>query len=123
LQSIAISFTLKNQDFSKIKTALKAIKDNYIDEVKMYHCHMPREIVLEKGFTTEFVDMLDEIFPNNYSLYTNDLQLSREELVETMIHEDGYVYVVGSIIDGVKSEYELYKANISQNKIKLISLD
>lgn len=111
LRTIVLSFTLKGQDFSKIKEAILDIKKKHFPtkNVILLHGFMPRAEVIKKGFSTEVVDFLEETFPIQLNLYADGAPL-RHEMVKIANHLDANVYFIGEIKEGVLEEYTLYKS-------------
>ena len=66
---IAISFTLNGQDTEKIFKELKKIRNNVGARVELVHGFLPREVVIKKKMTTDVIDMLDFLFPNQVNFY------------------------------------------------------
>jgi len=120
---IAISFSLKGQDFDKIHHVLKLIKKE-IDELNetpiLVHGFMPRSVLIEKQFPLNVVDALDELFPLQINCFHEGMPL-RSKMAELIYEFGGQVYVVGDVIaEGVQMEIEQYK-NRNAN-IKFIHL-
>lgn len=100
--AIAISFTLKGQELSSIRNVLEGIAARHEGE-ELIHGFMPRELVIEKGFSTELVDMLDELFPVQHIFFGR-----REEMVKYANSVKAFAIFVGEIKEGVAEEYDLY---------------
>lgn len=108
---IAISFTLKGQPFEKIKPILEIIRDKIrlTNEIPiLVHGFMPRSVVLEKGFSTDVVDGLAEIFPLQLNCYVNG-KPSRETMAGILDEFSGEAFIVGEIVDGVMEERDFYQ--------------
>jgi hypothetical protein len=117
-ETVAVSFTLKGQDFSKIKDKLKEIAEKHKDsKVELVHGHMPRHKVLEAGFGTELVDALDELFHMQAVFFGY-----REDMVNYVSRANGTVYFIGEIVDGVKEEYDLYSETLHPGRIVKMDL-
>jgi hypothetical protein len=115
MELVAVSFTLKNQSLEDIRTALEGISLELGEDVTLVHGFLTREEVVEKGFGTEVVDLLDKLFPNQINFSGK-----RQDMVDYVTAMGAEVYVIGSIIDGVKEEYELYQdAGVTVNLVEL----
>ena len=114
MQVIAISFTLKGQDFKSIKERLDLVKKSY-PEVELVHGFMPKQVVKEKGFSTEVVDTLDEYFPNQKNFFGD-----REGMAQYVAEKNGLVLILGDVVEGVLEEYNLYKSQLPETNIRLI---
>lgn len=105
---IVIAFTLKGQDFAKIKQKLIEIHNWHdVDDVVLLHGFMPREVIIEKGFSTEVVDALDQLFPTQINFY-KDGPL-RELMAKAAIALNANLYFVGQIKEGVAEEAKMYE--------------
>lgn len=108
---IAISFTLKGQSFSAIKTRLQLIQQDVVNAGKvpiLVHGFMPRHVVIEKGFSTEVSEALDELFPLQVNCFTQGVPM-RGEMPKLLNAYDGDLYVIGEIKEGVADEVAEYK--------------
>ena len=107
---VAVSFTLKGQDFGRIKQKLQTIAADLKesgDRVVLVHGFMPKHEVLSRGFNTDVVDTLDELFPVQCSFYSNG-KPDRIGMAD-LIHEfGGEVHVIGEVSGGVSEEVALY---------------
>lgn len=118
---IAVSFTLKGQDFAKIAEALRNIKQGFPDNTLCVHGFMPKEVVEEKGFSTEVVDTLDEIFPHQKCFFNKETgKPNREKMAEYVKATGATVFIVGEANEGVAEELEFYKN--TGNTIKHVAL-
>lgn len=115
MKFIAISFTLKDQPFDQIKKVLE-ILSKQIGTACLVHGFMPREAVIEKGFSTEVVDTLKELFPIQMNCYDGGPQ--RDLMASVIKQTYGEVYAIGEIKEGVAEEVELYK----KQKISIATL-
>jgi hypothetical protein len=68
LKFIVIAFTLKGQDQQEIFKLLDHVKELEPDVV-LIHGFLPRRIIMEKQFSTDVVDKLDSLFPNQINLF------------------------------------------------------
>lgn len=110
-QMIAISFTTKNQPFDKIRLVLEKIRDKIksTNEIPvLVHGFRPIAELVEKGFSTEAVDALAEIFPLQLSCYVNG-KPSRETMAGILDEFSGEAFIVGEIVDGVMEERDFYQ--------------
>lgn len=118
MKTVAISFTLKNQSFDKIKEEVKSIIGSQGEQrVEYVHGFLTRQEVIEKGFSTEVVDFLDKVLPIQSKFSGN-----REEMVKYVGLVHGEVYIIGDVVDGVKEEFDLYSKELSPEQIKVIVL-
>lgn len=107
MKAIILAFTLKGQDFEKIKTGVSNVRHLVGEDTILIHGHLPRAIAQKKGFPTDLSDMLDSAFPVQLIMY-NKITL-REEMAEVGKDFNATVYVIGEIKEGVEQEVELYK--------------
>ncbi len=103
---IGVSFTLKGQELFGILPALKAIAAKNPDAI-LVHAFMPRELVIEKGLSTNLVDTLDNLFPNQLSFF-KDGEPDREGMKNLLYDKQGTAYIIGRVKDGVREEFLLY---------------
>lgn len=106
MKAIVIAFTLKNQDFEKIATVLQRIQNEEKPDL-VIHGFMTRAAVLEKGFNTDVVDLLDSLF-SRQRIFFKDGKPLRSEMVECAIEKNATVHVIGEIKEGVEEEVNLY---------------
>lgn len=115
-KNYTIHFTIKDQSLEEIKRKLQ----NYLNELPFqdmalayHHCFMPRKLVEEKGFSTDLVDMLDELLiPNQVKWYSTgkDIEESRLFMLSNLkLIPKSQAIFVGKIEGGVKIEYDLAK--------------
>jgi hypothetical protein len=108
---LAVSFTLKGQDFDAIKEALKFLS-NYNPGSVLIHAFMQRSVVLAKGFPTTVVDALDELFPAQVHFFNDTTGVPERNLMVQVVADLGAkVYVIGDVTEGVKEEAELYESH------------
>lgn len=119
MKLIVLSFTLKNQDFSKIAAAIIKIKESYTEELLLFHGFMPREEVVAKKFSTDVVDFIENNFPNRRSFYIAG-KVDRAEMAACAYNCQATVYVIGEVVAGVKEEVDLYEEK--KMKIEYIPL-
>lgn len=113
MKFIAISFTIKGQKIQDIRPVLEKLSERYAAKsgnTALIHGFMPRAAVVEKGFSTELVDTLDELFPVQVGCYHNG-KPNRDAMVALVKNAEADVYAIGSIVEGVAEEIELYKAS------------
>lgn len=109
MQTIIIAFTLKGQSFDKIKAALVQIANEGENPRLLLHGFMPRKLVEAKGFSTEVVDALEELFPIQTNFFYNGTVMRHSmRIYGEML--SAKVYVIGPVIEGVKEEVELYQS-------------
>lgn len=112
MRYVAVSFTLKEQSFTAIQRILSLISDR-VDgksgKTVLVHGFMPREEVINKKFSLDVLDKLSELFPVQINCYQNG-KPNRVLMASILKETKGEVYIVGSIIDGVAEERDLYKA-------------
>lgn len=122
MKYIAVSFTLKDQDFKKIAKSLEELVSTFDQTPLLIHGFMPREIVEEKGYSTDVVDLLDRLFPNKQlNVYDSDLVKMRLDLAQFVRYFKADVYIIGDVYAGVSDEVALYEG-ISA-KLNYISLN
>ena len=110
---IAISFTLKGQSFDSIKSTLEALSlqtHGTSGNTVLVHGFMPRQAVLEKGFSTEVVDTLSTLFPYQLNCFAGGVP-DRKTMAVIIKESHGTVYTIGEVKEGVKEEVDLYEAN------------
>jgi len=111
MKFIAVSFTIKGQKISDIKPVLEQLSERHggkSGHTALIHGHMPRHVVVEKGFFTELVDILDELFPVQIGCYHNG-KTNRELMLAIIADSGAEVYAIGEIIEGVAEEVKLYR--------------
>lgn len=108
MNAIIIAFTLKGQDFEKIRLAIADLRLKLGADNILIHGHMPRIQVIRKGYDTKLCDLLDGAFPVQLIMF-NEGTL-REEMVKVGKKLEAKVYVLGEVKEGVATEVELYKA-------------
>jgi len=111
MKFIAVSFTIKGQKMSDIKPVLEQLSERYggkSGHTVLIHGFMPRHAVVEKGFSTELVDTLDELFPEQVGCYHNG-KPNRDAMVAIVADSGAEVYAIGEIIEGVAEEVKLYR--------------
>lgn len=106
MKSIVLSFTLKGQDQQAIIDAIHRVAIDHPNHI-LVHGFMPKEIVLEKGFSTEIVDALQRGFPVQLNMYNNGPM--RQEMMEVAKQLRSKIVVIGEIKEGVAEEVELYR--------------
>lgn len=116
MKAIIIAFTLKDQSFEQIKRHLIAIKETQSPTV-VIHGFMPKKDVVERGFSTEVVDTLQELFPVQLNMYNGGPM--RLEMASAASKLNAEVIVIGEIKEGVKEEVDLYILN----KIPVFNID
>lgn len=117
---VSIHFTIKEQSFESLQKLLHKLvttwmptfvfSNNEIGTVAA-HCFLPKETVIEKGYSMDLYDrLLDPFFPKQLScLFVGDLENSRRRMLEQVKAENGYAIFIGDIKEGVKEEYDLAK--------------
>jgi len=110
MKAVILAFTLKDQDFDKIAEAVKSVKNFVGEDYIVIHGFMPRAEVIEKGFDTKVVDLLESTFDIRLNMYKDGKPL-RKEMVEVGVKLNARVVVVGEIRDGVKEEVDMYVEN------------
>lgn len=121
MKYVAVSFTLKGQAFADIYKVLEMISNQVggkSGDTILVHGFMPRDIVLDKGFTTNVLDGLWELFPVQINCYSNGPE--RQRMAHILKETKGSVFTVGSVIEGVAEEVALYEgAGITVSKLGL----
>jgi len=115
-KNYTIHFTIKDQSLEKIKEKLKKYLDKLPFQEKalaFHHCFMPRTLVEEKGFSTDLVDVLDELcIPDQIRWYntTDSIAESRRLMLNNIAQiPRAQALFIGEIKEGVKEEYDLAK--------------
>lgn len=106
MKAIVLAFTLKGQDKDKIIAAVKGLKEEYGNCICI-HGFMPRQMVLERRFSTDVVDAIEETFPVRLNMHDGK-EVLREQMAEVANQLEAEVIVIGLTIFGVKEEVELY---------------
>lgn len=106
IECMVLSFTLKDQDFEKIKAKIIEIKDQYPNHF-LIHGFLPRAEVIAKNIPTDVVDLLDYCFPVQFNMW-NGYTL-RDLMVNVAQRLDAKIFVIGEVKEGVAEEVELYK--------------
>jgi hypothetical protein len=109
MQTIAIAFTLKGQNFSDIRKCLELLSAQVGREAILVHGFMSRQAVIDKGFSTEVVDALAELFPYQLNCFV-DGHPKRQEMANILKAQRGTVYTIGEVKEGVLEEVDLYKS-------------
>ncbi len=117
---VFISFSLKplqgtDRTFkTAILPSLESIAKTY-PGWKLHHGFMPREEVVKRGFSTEVVDALDQLFPEQVPYYM-DGTVNRERMAQVAsgngqngLRQNAKVFVIGPVVDGVKEEVAAYE--------------
>lgn len=113
--AISIHFTLKNQSIEKLKKAIQEVVESYVRDNKSditFHCFLPKEDVIKKGWSTEVYDeLLEPYFGNLVCMnYVNKpINVNREDLFKTLKAMNGVAFFIGAIVDGVQDEFEMAK--------------
>lgn len=111
MKIIAVAFTLKGQTFNQILpvlTELAGLVGGKSGNTILAHGFMSRGAVIEKGFGTEVVDALAELFPYQMNFWANDV-VNRKAMAQALKDADAEVYTIGEIKEGVKEEVDLYR--------------
>lgn len=106
MRSIAVSFTLKDQDENEILEHLASLATYVGTGTILIHGFLPRRIVLEKEYSTAVVDALDKHFPIQLNLW-KDAPL-RDDMAQAVFDLSADVFVIGEVKEGVAEEVALY---------------
>jgi len=112
----SLHFTLKGQTlreiFDKMFSGTELDIINESDTTVLHHCFLPRNEVIEKGFTTDVVDFLDGQADQivNWKNANESLDLSRLLMLQNLKRLNGIAFFIGVIKDGVLEEYNLAKS-------------
>lgn len=117
---VSIHFTIKDQPLDVIEDKInKWFRDgkhvvDFSERTEprsiLHHCFLPREIVIEKGFSEDLVDMLDMISEFQvrwFNTHAYGLVWSRQLMLENLAKLGGTAIFVGEIKEGVKEEYDI----------------
>jgi|SRR3569833_2778378 len=107
MDAIAISFSLKGQNFDAILSKLSDIADN--NDAILIHGNLPRHEVIKRRLSTDLVDKLDELFPIQLNMWNE--KVLRPEMGEMATKLNAQIYVIGQVIGGVAEEVKIYKSN------------
>ncbi len=110
---VQISFSCE-ANLEKVKEQLTNLKEQY-PFFTFHHCFLSRKQVEEKGFSTNIVDMLDEVLGDNHVSYLDKYEtfdeakahIKEERLKLSTITSELFVLDSG-LADGVKKEIALY---------------
>ena len=104
-----------NDAIEKLKKAVQEVVESYVRDNKSditFHCFLPKEDVIKKGWSTEVYDeLLEPYFGNLVCMnYVNKpINVNREDLFKTLKAMNGVAFFVGAIVDGVQDEFEMAK--------------
>lgn len=124
MKAIIIAFTLKGQDFAKIKEQISLLSMKSGENTLLIHGFMPENEVLKRKFSTDVVDCLAAEFPVQCNMYLPgpDGGPLRLEMAEIGKKLDATVYVIGDAKEGVHEEVLLYeKAGLTITYIPLLN--
>lgn len=107
MKAIIIAFTLKGQEWGKIRKALADLRMEVGDRSILIHGFMPRWLLQQKGIPLDVVSHLESLFPVQLNMY--NMMPLREEMAELGKKLDAEVYVIGEVKEGVQQEVELYQ--------------
>lgn len=107
MKAIVIAFTLKEQELQAIFSKLQLIK-GIEPEAILIHGFMPRREVLERGYSTELLDRLDELYPIQLNMWKGGMPL-RPAMAGVAADLEADVYVIGDMKYGVAEEVDLYR--------------
>lgn len=107
---IAISFTLKDQDFDQIKETVKPIFEKHQGEplVNAFWSQYKCDQAGVPGVVPRMFENSGLSVRNFYSI-VNDAPL-RDLMVKYVKDNEGTAYIIGNAIDGVKEERDAYLA-------------
>lgn len=103
---------MKDQPFEQIKPTLEYLSKALgaqVGLVCLVHGFMPREVVVEKGYSTDVVDTLKELFPIQMNLY-EESGPKRDLMASVLRQNNGVAYTIGEVKEGVMEEVKLYEA-------------
>lgn len=113
-QFVSLSFTLKGQELEAIKTTIAKLSAELHERhecVILVHGFMPKDVVIEKGFSLEVVHCLKEHFPHQIEFYKEgDLEGMRKRMAAFLKQNKGCAYVIGDATGGVADEIDHYLA-------------
>lgn len=117
-KDFSIHFTIKGQELATIEKAFHKFMNGHplLNEenfgVRSHTCQLPRKVVEEKGFNLgiiEFIESLTDGNDVNWFFACATLEMSRNQMLETIKRLDGVSIFVGEIRDGVAEEYKTAK--------------
>lgn len=114
MRYIGISFSLKGQDIADIRESLEKISQQLggtTGDTILVHGFMPKHVVVEKGFSTDWADMFNELFPIQINCYANGAT-DRKLMAKILKEQGGEAWIVGDVIDGVREEEAIYMENL-----------
>ena len=72
---IQVCFQIKDDEHNNyVIQKLKEIKETLNKEDRIISCHLPRQIVVDKGWSTQMVDALEDIFGSQYECYVKTIR-------------------------------------------------
>lgn len=114
---VQISFA-NNANLSEVKTQLTELKSQLESDneyVRFVHCFLPRNIVMQKGFSTDIVDLLDEVLGDSqiclnskyddFDKCIKDMPINRD--IAAKITYTTYILGESTINNGIKEEIRL----------------
>lgn len=123
---LSIHFTLKGQNVEQVDKKLNdwLNSDKYSGQFDfseneeteprnvLHHCFLPKKVVEQKGFSTEVWDLLETISEDIvcWNGVWNDgdaLCWDRKLMLENIKKVNGISIFIGSLIEGVKEEYDI----------------
>jgi hypothetical protein len=107
MKAIVLAFTLKDQDFEKIKFQISKIKERVGKDVILIHGFMPAEVARQKGFPTHVSNCLNKHFPVQLNMYNKGTLRTQMAVIASKLDAD--VYVIGNVTGGVSEEVNLYR--------------
>jgi len=112
IKDFTLHFTVKGQNISDIERVFENADlpfHNDLTSIQLHHCFLTKEEVIQKGFSTSVVDMLERCSDNIicWNKSSETLFNARANMITTVNRAHGTAIFIGDIIEGVLEEYNL----------------
>ena len=128
MKTIAISFSLEGQKFSKIKKELSRLKSHYDNmkedgepvQIQVVNGHLPKSVLEEIDGNPEVRETLDKLFPEQVNFFDEASgKVDSQGMAEYVSQMDGKVYIIGKTSE---EELEAFNEWIDKEYITTISI-
>jgi hypothetical protein len=106
MKAIVLAFTLKGQDQNKIFEAIKKVAQDFPNHI-LIHGNLPMSEVISRNLPHELNNLIEKCFPIRLNMHDGK-RVMRAEMAIVAEKLDAEVVVIGSIIEGVREEIDLY---------------